>query len=389
MAEAGNQEAGQRAGSAASAPRVWVLLDDRPGNSTQSLGLAEALGWPFETVELLFGWRSRLHNRWLGASVRGLRSGSRAKLVAPWPDLVIAAGRRTAPVGLWIKRASGGKTRLVQLGRKGADAADLFDLSVTPRYTRQLAHERRFETTGPLHRIEKRKLAAEASAWTSELVDEPERSRLVLLVGGTSGQYRMNARTAQRLGEAVARMALDAGAALYVSISRRTPAAAADALERALGPTRYFYRWSPSDQRNPYLAYLALGQAFVITGDSESMLVEACSMAKPVWIYPLPVRWSFRWLRFNREWVVRRAAAHRRRREQGRGSAVGLGALCARLVERGYVRPARNLDRMHFDLIERGLALRFGTEAPKAGTFSMDDERQKVAEAVRELMEPG
>jgi hypothetical protein len=59
------------------------------------------------------------------------------------------------------------------------------------------------------------------------------------------------------------------------------------------------------------------------------------------------------------------------------------------LVERGYVRPARNLDRMHFDLIERGLALRFGTEAPKAGTFSMDDERQKVAEAVRELMEPG
>ena len=98
-----------RAGSVASAPRVWVLLDDRPGNSTQSLGLAEALGWPFETVELLFGWRSRLHNRWLGASVRGLRSGSRAKLVAPWPDLLIAAGRRTAPVGLWIKRASGGK----------------------------------------------------------------------------------------------------------------------------------------------------------------------------------------------------------------------------------------------------------------------------------------
>jgi hypothetical protein len=34
------------------APRVWLLLDDRPGHTTQVVGLAEALGWPYETKEL-------------------------------------------------------------------------------------------------------------------------------------------------------------------------------------------------------------------------------------------------------------------------------------------------------------------------------------------------
>ena len=29
------------------APRVWMLADDRPGNVNQALGLAEALGEPF------------------------------------------------------------------------------------------------------------------------------------------------------------------------------------------------------------------------------------------------------------------------------------------------------------------------------------------------------
>jgi len=31
-----------------SRPTVWVLTDDHPGNTTQSLGLARALGWPYE-----------------------------------------------------------------------------------------------------------------------------------------------------------------------------------------------------------------------------------------------------------------------------------------------------------------------------------------------------
>ena len=49
--------------------RVWLLLDDRPGHVTQVVGLADALGWPYETKALRFTWLNRLSNRLLGASL--------------------------------------------------------------------------------------------------------------------------------------------------------------------------------------------------------------------------------------------------------------------------------------------------------------------------------
>ena len=61
-------------------PRVWVLTDDRPGNTTQSTGLAEELGWPYERKELEFGALSALHNELVGASLSGLTAASASQI---------------------------------------------------------------------------------------------------------------------------------------------------------------------------------------------------------------------------------------------------------------------------------------------------------------------
>ena len=367
-------------------PRVWVLVDDRPGNTTQSLGLAEALGWPYETQELRFGLLARLHNRWLGASNVGLDTGSSRHLVPPWPDLVIAAGRRSAPVALWIRQQNAGRTRLVQLGRKGGDLARLFDLVVTPRYTRQVPDPNRVETMGPLHRITEKKLETAADEWRGRLIPGTSSPRIAVLVGGTSGQYCLDVETARRMGQSVAEFARASGGSLFVSVSRRTGDAAADALERALGDGHYFYRWGPDAGDNPYLGYLALADAFVISGDSESMLVEACSTSKPVYIWPFPVRSSWGWLRFNREWVVNRASAYRsgdRSRILG-VNAVGRG--CAWLQEQGYVRPARDLDDMHADLVERGMARPFGAPLETGLVMKPVEDVTEIVRRVRLLV---
>ena len=42
------------------APLVWLLLDDRPGHTTQAVGLAEALGWPYERKTLAFTALNRI-----------------------------------------------------------------------------------------------------------------------------------------------------------------------------------------------------------------------------------------------------------------------------------------------------------------------------------------
>ncbi len=120
-----------------SVPLVWLLVDDRPGNTTQSLGLVQALGWPYMTKQLHFTGLAKLRNRWLrtyGANLIGLDTKRSAKLSPPWPDLVITAGLRTAPIARWIKKQSGGKTVTIQIGRKGGHIADLFDAVVTCGY---------------------------------------------------------------------------------------------------------------------------------------------------------------------------------------------------------------------------------------------------------------
>jgi mitochondrial fission protein ELM1 len=343
-------------------PRIWILTDDRPGNTTQSLGLAEALGLDFEVKPLRPALLSRLHNRLLGASTAGIDLGRSAPLVPPWPDLVIAAGRRTAPVARWIAAESRGGTRIVQLGRKGGDFADLFDLAITPSYCRLFAHPRRLETSLPLHRVTPERLRDAASEWRDRLGAAPA-PRVVLLAGGTSGQYRIDPDTARRLGEDVTRLGERLGGSVLATTSRRLGGAATGALCEALASAAFVHRWSPEVGENPYLALLALADVVVVTADSESMLAEAVSLGKPVYVYPLPVRASFRWLSAFREWVVAKATSRPLGERRTVRPQRGLELLCARAVERGWVRPTRDLERLHDDLERRGVARRMTESA--------------------------
>ncbi|MFQ5415668.1 MAG: ELM1/GtrOC1 family putative glycosyltransferase, partial [Myxococcota bacterium] len=94
------RETGRR--TVARPPSVWVLADERPGCTSQSTGLAAALGWNACVKQLRYGPVAAVHNRLLGASRAGLARNA-APLAPPWPELVIASGRRTVPVAEWIR----------------------------------------------------------------------------------------------------------------------------------------------------------------------------------------------------------------------------------------------------------------------------------------------
>ena len=148
--------------------RVWMLADDRPGNVNQALGLAETLGEPFDVKTVGYGQMARLPNWLLPADLAGLTSKSRDVLTPPWPDLVIGAGRRTAPVGRWLKQQNPSLC-LVQLMWPGRDCADDFDLIAVPEHDRVPDHPALMRTIGPPHRLCPALLQTEASALTPRL----------------------------------------------------------------------------------------------------------------------------------------------------------------------------------------------------------------------------
>lgn len=260
---------------------IWVLADDRPGNANQALGVAEALGLPFTVKPLAFNRLGRLPNPLLGASLVHLRAESARAICPPWPDVVIAAGRRAAPVARAIKRRVGGRAFLVQCMWPGPPAADI-DLIATPAHDRRVARANLIHTIGAPHRVTPARLRAEAEAWRDRL--EPlARPRLAVMVGGSTARHRFTPALAAALGQRVAELARRAGGALMVTTSRRTDAAAKAALFARLDDTAATFDWEGGGD-NPYFAYLALADAVIVTGDSTAMCAEACATGHPVYI---------------------------------------------------------------------------------------------------------
>jgi mitochondrial fission protein ELM1 len=69
----------------AARPAVWVLLGTGTGGNAQMVGLAEALGWPYETKRLVYSRYSHCPNLLLGASALGIDRRRSATLARPGP----------------------------------------------------------------------------------------------------------------------------------------------------------------------------------------------------------------------------------------------------------------------------------------------------------------
>jgi hypothetical protein len=364
-------------------PRVWILADDKAGHTTQSVGLAETLGWPYEIKHLRFNRLNRVDNRVLGASLASLDRGRSTPLEPPWPTVVISTGRRTAPVARWIGRTSGGQTRLVQLGRKGGEVVDDFDAVITCAHFRLPLHPRRIETTVPLNDVTPERLAAAAARWRGLCGDAP-RPHVALLVGGTSALHCLDADTARRMAHEVRAAAEAAGGTVFAITSPRTGPDATRALETVLTAPHRVHVWRRGEHENPYLGYLALADVLVVTGESESMLAEAAAVGKPFAIFPIPLR-PPRLRDRIRGWVVARAYARPRKQKGTIRPQQGLEYACARLIERGAIYPLRDLDRLHDALVRLGVASRFDGTLPARPGRALQ-EVHEVALRVRALV---
>jgi mitochondrial fission protein ELM1 len=274
---------------------IWVLTDEVVGHANQSLGVAEALGLPFAAHALRYSPWAALPGALGAGSLFGLTAASRASLTSPWPDLVIATGRRLGAVARWIKRRAaidGRKTRLVQI-MDPVQGRDTFDLIAAPRHDRMAPRANLFETIGAPHRITPARLAAEAERWQPVLVGLP-RPRIAVLVGGATRRRGFAPALAAELGRLASNLAVAHGGSLLITTSRRTGAAATDALLRAVTAPSYVHRWDAAEKKdgtpegNPYFAFLALSDAVIVTGESISMCSEACAAGKPVYIYAPP-----------------------------------------------------------------------------------------------------
>jgi len=358
--------------------RIWVLAGDKPGDNAQSLSLAEAVGWPTEVKHLRYLKGKKPLAAKLSATDRfPLDRAASSPLAPPWPDLVIGCGRRSVPVAWDIKRQAGPATRLVQLGRPRADL-DGFDLVVTTPQYRLPERPNVLHLALPLHRPEREKWQRAAAEWEAGFAHLP-RPWFALLIGGSAKPFVFDAAGARRLSEQANALARAEGGSLLVSTSRRTPADAARAFVDGIAVPAYVHQWSAAGGPNPYLAYLGLADGFVVTGDSASMLTEACSTGKRVWFVELP---EWRSLKSRGKNLFRNLVLAPTQHPRLAGTPIA--RVLSAVPARGWVRYPRDLKRLHAALVAENRALPLGSPF-EALPPSPLDEAERAAARVRAL----
>src|SRR5260370_5813102 len=254
-------------------PVTWVLPHGKAGMASQALGLAEATGFSFieKRLHTRFPWTCLPPRLWFLPL-----AATEPTLSPPWPHLVIGCGRNAAMPALAIRRASGGRTLAAQIQDPGVGRSE-FDLLVVPEHD-HLRGPRVIVTRGAVHRVTRGRLAVERGRFPA-LAALP-RPILSGLSGGADKACRLTPRRLGGIADAVAEVLRTRGGSALVTPSRRTGAAGIGLFPGRLENLPVAI-WDGCGE-NPYFAYLALADAFMVTADSVSVISESAAPGTPV-----------------------------------------------------------------------------------------------------------
>lgn len=259
-------------------PIIWVLKSFRAGDNAQALALARRVGGTVVEKQMAFNRLAVIPNFLAGPSIRMLTSEVQSILQEPWPDLVIATGRRTAAVALWIKKNSNGKTKIVQLGRPRMPLR-VFDLVITTPQYGLPADANVVQLPLPFVPVR------EASIETFYHWKHLPRPWLVAVVGGQKFPLRLGSAELNAFGGAVNRLAKGKSASVILLSSPRSPNGALATIAEKITQPKW---WPAHGETGVYGAALASGDLFCVTSDSVSMVAEMLATMKPVYVQQLP-----------------------------------------------------------------------------------------------------
>lgn len=278
--------------------KIWVITDGRAGNVRQAQGLYQAIARYYGangkkvvgreyTVEFKDSFMRLPARLWPTKTTWFIRKA--IKSIEPENDLfhrapadiIIGAGRRSAPIVAALKRRSP-FVFVVQLMDPKMDLRK-FDLVVTPQHDKTTGLNV-IQTQGALHTITQEMLSQAYQEGQSRFGQLPE-PRVGVLLGGKSQSANFNLKSIDNLGQRLQKLHREAGGgSILVAPSRRTQPEMLQKLKSHLADIPH-YIWN-GDYENPYTAILAVSDVLVVTEDSVNMATEASATGKPVYIAP-------------------------------------------------------------------------------------------------------
>ncbi|MBP9694091.1 MAG: mitochondrial fission ELM1 family protein [Alphaproteobacteria bacterium] len=280
--------------SSSESKRCWIIADNKAGMINQAIGLAEALGYPFEIKTNGLKWPWNLLTPFVRLPYSFCQSEGTDELKPPWPDVIITCGRQSILPALWVKKMSKDKAFLIKI-QNPQISLSLFDLVVTPQHD-LITGSNVIQTIGSLHRVTNDVLDKARLEWSETFKDLPK-PIFSVIIGGNSKHYEMTPDKTEQFMSDLVTLAKKKGGSLCVTVSRRTPDFARSIIaEKIKSVPHFFYE---GEGPNPYFALMAFGDFLFVTEDSVSMVSEALSTGKPTYLLPLESKGSNKFKRFH------------------------------------------------------------------------------------------
>jgi mitochondrial fission protein ELM1 len=273
--------------------RAWIITDEKIGMQVQVRGVADALGLAAEWKEVRPRGIWRVAAPW-GPADPGDRFGAPGSPFSPpWPAIALATGRLSIPYIRALRRHAGMATYTVVLQdpKTGPRTADLIWV---PEHDRRRGANVVTTLTAP-HSFSPARLAALRQALPPDRIAALPRPWVAVVLGGKNGVYRFTEGDDDRF-ETSLRSFGGLGASFLITSSRRTHQRLLTAATRATESAPRFI-WDGAGD-NPYSAFLAHADHFIVTADSVNMTGEPCATGRPVWVFE-PSGGSAKFRRFH------------------------------------------------------------------------------------------
>lgn len=263
---------------------IWLLVDDRAGTRGQAIALAEAIGLDYQLKNISYNIFGGLPNFLLAFSPLHIgRANLKSLTSPPPPKLIISAGRRCAPVALYLKRLSTSPLKIIQIMRPESRYKQ-FDLIILPE------HDRIYQNTANIVRITGALNKIASTDITSSRAElrklYPQLNRFIaVIIGGDTKNYQFTAVDAAQLSLILAKIAEHHAMPLFISFSRRTPQHLKTTLSNKFELVPNIIYDPQHDRPNPYLGLLSCADYIITTADSVSICSEAGSSGKPLYIF--------------------------------------------------------------------------------------------------------
>jgi uncharacterized protein len=264
--------------------KVTILLDDKPGHSNQALSLADIMKLDHVIpIKLEYNYLSLLPTILLSNTCIHIKN--KTDILNIKSGIVISCGRRTSNVARFIKK-NHPTVRIINIMWPELGYQD-FDLIIAPFHdviNKKIETNNICTIAGSISNITPDFLRLNLGKW-QKFFQSYKAPFISLIIGGNTKNTKFTISHAEEIIDFALAIAKKHDATILCSFSRRTPKNIKEFISNQLSAKHYIFDPTENDSENPYVGLLAISNIIIVTGDSISMCVDACSAGKIVYIY--------------------------------------------------------------------------------------------------------